>query len=195
MEEFEGSVRLAGDTGTLYAVMVVTEDRLTVSSRQHEIGNWALTDISSSLRDDGCHITAEGEELVVSVEDPKRFAEAIGPRITHPGDGSLLRSGAVGEDEEAMGPAARIGATIGAIPARWQIVGASLAVVVGMAMLVPQVLVGVGLLAALGALLVAGYAYMDPFTAVKLPDPLTPPLLLRTGLAGLVTTLALAILL
>ncbi|MGI9647867.1 MAG: hypothetical protein ACR2OI_05045 [Acidimicrobiia bacterium] len=194
MEEFEGTVRLAGDTGTLYAVMLVADDRLKVSTRRHEIGNWALTEISSSLRDDGCHITAEGEELVVLVEEPKRFAEAIGPRITNPGDGSLLR-GANSEDDQNPGTAARIGATVGAVPARWQIIGASTAVVAGLALLAPQLLIGLFLLGALGALLVAGYAYMDPFTAVRLPDPLTPSLLLRTGLAGLVIALALAILL
>lgn len=193
MEEFEGTVRLAGDTGALYAVMLVADDRLRVSTRQHQIGNWALSDISSSLRDDGCHITAEGEELVVLVDEPKRFAEAIGPSITNPGDGSLLSG--VAEDGQTVGPAARLGATIGSVPSRWQIGGASVAVVVGLAMLAPQVLIAMVLLGALGALLVAGYANMDPFTAVRLPDPLTPALLWRTGLAGLVTALVLAVLL
>jgi hypothetical protein len=194
MEEFEGTVRLAGDNGALQAIMLVGGDRLKVSTRQHEIGNWKLTDISSSLRDDECHITAEGEELVVSVSNPKRFAEAIGPHVSNPGDGSLLR-GLTPNGEESMGLVGRLSAVIRTVPARWQIVGASAAVVLGLAMLAPQILIGVILLGALAALLVSGYGYMDPFTAVKLPGPLTPVVLLRIGLAGLITAIALAVLL
>lgn len=106
-----------------------------------------------------------------------------------------MRGMAGGDDDQTLGPVARLGATIGAVPARWQIGGASVAVVVGLAMLAPQVLIGLVLLGALGSLLVAGYAHMDPFTAVRLPDPVTPALLWRTGLAGLVAALALAVLL
>ena len=194
MEEFEGTVRLAGDSGALQAIMLVVDDRLKVSSRQHEIGDWKLTDISSSLKDDGCHITAEGEELVLWVSEPKRFAEAIGPRLSNPGDGSLLQ-GAIPDEGEISGTVARLSTVIGAVPTRWQMVGASAAVVLGLAMVAPLVLIGTILLGSLAALLVSGYGYMDPFTAVQLPDPFTPTVLLQIGVTGLITSIALAVIL
>jgi hypothetical protein len=43
-------------------------------------------------------------------------------------------------------------------------------------------------------LLVGGFALLDPFTAVRIPDPGTPALLIRSGIAGLVVALGLAVL-
>lgn len=195
MEVFEGTVRLAGDADALSAVMLVAENRLKVTSQLHEIGDWDLTEISSRVRADGCHITAEGEELVVSVAELFRFAEAIGPRLSNPGDGSLLRSREPPRPEDPAPRMGRLGIAIGAVPVRWRIVAAGIALVVGLGLFAPTALVGLLLLGALSALLVGAFAFMDPYTAVQLPDPFTPAWLIRTGVGGLAAALVIAVVL
>ena len=195
MEVFKGTVRLAGDADALSAVMLVAENRLKVTSQLHEIGDWDLTEISSRVRADGCHITAEGEELIVSVAEPFRFAEAIGPRLSNPGDGSLLRSREQPQPEEPAPRTGRLGIALGAVPLRWRVVAAGIALIVGLGLFAPTALIGLVLLGALSALLIGAFAFMDPYTAVQLPDPFTPLLLIRTGVGGLAAALIIAVVL
>lgn len=191
MEVFKGTVRLAGDTGTLEAVMLVADNRLKVKTSHSEIGDWELSELYSRIRPDGCHIVAEGEELIVSVDEPLRFAAAIGPNVSNPGDGSLLavegESGMAGRAVDAL---RRVGS---AIPLEWK-VAAGLAVLgAGLFALMPTALIGLVLFVALACLLVGGYAIMDSYVAVQLPDPFTPQLLFRGGLLALVVAILLAL--
>ncbi len=196
MEVFEGTVRLANDTVALRAVLLVADDRLKVSTEEHEIGDWKLTELTASLMPDGCQLTVEGEELVVSVPEPIRFAEAIGPRMTNPGDGSLLTSSHPDHRAEpAEGIRRRVSALLGRVPpsAQW---GALLVVgVMTLAAWAPAILVAIVLLSSLVVLLVGSWALLDPFTAVRLPDPATPMLLLGSGAGGVAVALALAVIL
>lgn len=193
MEVFEGTVRLSGDATRLQAVLLVAEDRLRITHREHELGNWSLADLSTELMEDGCHIGVEGEELIVSVPEPLLFAEAIGPRLSRPGDGSLLRS--IREKGEPDGLARRAGAVVRRVPgaARASTIGAMAAL--GFAIWVPIVLVALVLLAALAALVVGSWSSMDSYVAVRLPHPVTPAMLVRGGAAGLVGAMLLAVLL
>ncbi|MBT8201918.1 MAG: hypothetical protein HKN74_04700 [Acidimicrobiia bacterium] len=191
MEQFEGTVRLAGDTEALHAVMLVSDRHLKVATRLHEIGNWELDEITSALRPDGCHVRAEGEELIVSVADPKRFAEAIGPRVTRPGDGSFL--GSTPEDSKRRPAARRTSVRLRTVPRSW--IAAIGGVVLATALLVwaPIVIVAGLLLLGLAGVIVGGIATMDPFTAVRLPDPFTPTVLVRGGAALSIGALALSV--
>lgn len=193
MEQFKGTVRLAGDTEALQAVMLVSDRHLKVATRLHEIGNWELGDITSTLRPDGCHVRAEGEELIVSVEDPKRFAEAIGPRVTRPGDGSFLGSA---PDNTARMPAARRASLqLRSLPPSGMAGLGGVLLVAALLLWAPMVIVGALLLLGLAGLIVGGIATMDPFTAVRLPDPLTPTVLIRGGAVLSIGALALSVVL
>jgi len=195
MEVFEGTVRLAGDPEALPAVLVVAEHRLTVSARQQEIGNWQLSDVSSSLESDGCHVVVEGEELVVSVPELLEFAAAIGPHVDNPGDGSL-RELEPRQDDKPNSPDRPERAVAGiSLPGLAKVGVGAVLVAIGLAIWAPVVLVGLILLAALGSVLVGGFALLDPYLAVRMPDPLTPSLLFRAGVAGSIAALGLAVIL
>jgi hypothetical protein len=195
MEVFEGTVRLAGDPEALPAVLVVADNRLTVSARQQELGDWQLGDVSSSLEPDGCHVVVEGEELVVSVPELLEFAAAIGPHVDNPGDGSL-RELEPRQDDEADSPDPPDPTVRRSPLPRMVQLGVGAAVVaIGLAIWAPVVLVGLILLAALSSLLIGGFALLDPYLAVRMPDPLSPSLLFRAGVAGSIAALGLAVIL
>ena len=191
MEVFEGTVRLVGDAVALPAVLLVADNRLKVSARQQEIGDWQLSDVSSNLESDGCHVVVEGEELVVSVPELLEFAAAIGPHMANPGDGSLRQ---LGQADNATNPRARRRA-VGPVPRSplvWAGICAGL-VAIGLTIWAPMILVGLVLVTALACLLLGGYALMDPYLAVRIPDPVTPSLLFRAGVSGLIIAMALAV--
>lgn len=190
MEVFEGTVRLAGDTVSLPAKLLVAGDRLKVSAYQHEIGDWKLTDITASLLADECHIKADGEELIVSVPEPIRLAEAIGPRWTNPGDGSLLRPRRPTSRKQSF---RQVAAAFDKVPYRWRMAGLAAVGIVALGVLAPAVLVALILLSAIVGLVVGGFAAMDPFTAVRLPSPVTPSLLIQGGTAGVALAIVLAV--
>jgi len=195
MEVFEGTVRLVGDAVALPAVLLVDGGRLKVSAREQEIGNWQLGAVSANLEPDGCHVLVEGEELVVSVPGLIQFAEAIGPRATHPGDGSLREFGQQSDETtHSPGTERNDADQIRFVPIARAVVGAGL-VVIGLAVWVPLVLVGLVLLVALGSLLLGAFALLDPYLAVRIPDPVTPSLLFRVGVAGVAVAIVLAVIL
>lgn len=189
MEVFEGTVRLAGDSGTLQAVLLVADNRLKVKTSHAEIGEWPLSDLHSRIRPDGCHIVAEGEELVVSVDEPMRFAEAIGPSIANPGDGSLRGPEPPGLFRNGFEQALN---RMQAVPPARKVAGAALLATAVLFLVAPTALLALTLLAGLAGLLVGGYALMDPFTAVRLPEPVNPQLLIRTGGLALLLSIVLA---
>ena len=195
MEVFEGTVRLVGDPDALPAVLLVDGDRLRVSARQQQIGNWQLSDVTANLEPDGCHVVVEGEELVVSVPELMEFVAAIGPHATNPGNGSLRELGRQKvEEPDAAGHAVRKADRI-RLPSATRAGAGMVLVAIGLAIWAPLVLVGLILLAALASLLLGGFALMDPYLAVRIPDPVTPSLLFRVGVGGVVAAIVLAVVL
>ncbi len=194
MEEFEGTVRMAGDAVALPAVLLVADDRLRVSTRRHEIGHWRLSDVSARVLEDACHVSVEGEELVVVVADPLRFAEAIGPRLSNPGDGSLRRHADRAGAAPVGGLLTQASKLARRLPGTGWALAASTAAGISLALWAPAILVGLVVLGALAGLLIGGFALLDPFVAVRLPDPATPALLIRAGTLALGVGLSLAIL-
>jgi hypothetical protein len=217
MQVFEGTVRLVGDADALPAVLAVDGDRLRVSAREQEIGNWQLSDVSANLEVDGCHVVVEGEELIVSVPGLIQFAEAIGPHVTNPGNGSLRKFGQRSKEKpdapdlQGNGSLRKFGQRpeekpdtpdlqgngAGGIRLATKVragVGAGL-IVISLAIWAPLVLVGVVLLAALASLLLGAFALMDPYLAVQIPDPVTPSLLFRVGVGGVAVAILLAVIL
>jgi hypothetical protein len=195
MERFEGTVRLAGDTVALRAILLVADQRLKVATAEHEIGDWELTEITARLLPDGCRMQVEGEELIVAVADPLRFAEAIGPRVTNPGNGALRNTGALTDDSPEKPSDVRRWLMDHArrVPGPARVMAVTGAGVIALAVWVPLLLITLVLLLALTGLLVGSFALMDPFLAVRLPDPLTPALLVRGGALGVGVALVLAV--
>lgn len=85
MSAFEASLRIDGDNGPPVGVEVdLTDARLAVRAGDVEVGDWSRNEIRISALQDGFHVRAEGEEIILDVTEDARFALEIGLRNAHP---------------------------------------------------------------------------------------------------------------
>lgn len=85
MPVFKGTIQLGeGDTEGLESSLAVDSGRLVVTAHTHEIGDWAVEDLSVQRRDGVFHIKVEGEELVVAAADPAGLSEVLGVEDQQP---------------------------------------------------------------------------------------------------------------
>lgn len=85
MSAYEATLRLPGDDEAPLGVEVdLTDDRLAIKAGDIEVGDWPRDQIRVSALQDGFHIRAEGEEIVLDVTDDARFAVELGLRNAHP---------------------------------------------------------------------------------------------------------------
>lgn len=76
MTEFEGALRMPGERGPGLGVEIdLAAERLRVSSGGVEIGDWPLDRIRVAAHDDGFHVRAEGDEIILVMPEPTRAAE------------------------------------------------------------------------------------------------------------------------
>lgn len=79
MSSFNARLRLPGQSRIPLGVEVdVTDERITLTSGEREVAKWSLEKIDVSHLSDGFHITVDGEEVVLSVVEPARFASELG---------------------------------------------------------------------------------------------------------------------
>ena len=83
MPEFKGTIRLEDGDG-LETTLTVDSGRLVARAGEHEIGNWAISELSAERRNSEFLIKVEGEELVVDVADPIGFAQVLGVKEEEP---------------------------------------------------------------------------------------------------------------
>lgn len=85
MPTFEGRLRVEGDTGPEIGVEIdLNGERLKVAAGEVEIADWSLEEIRVAALQDGFHVRAEGEEVVLEVEDDGHFAIDLGLKTAHP---------------------------------------------------------------------------------------------------------------
>jgi hypothetical protein len=77
MPVFNGTIRLEEGDG-LDTTMIVDSGRLVVTAGEHEIGNWAVDELSVRRQNDEFRVQVEGEEIAVAVTDPAGFSEVLG---------------------------------------------------------------------------------------------------------------------
>ena len=77
MREFEGTIKLEDGDG-LATSLLVDDGRLRVTAGEHEIGNWAINELSAVHRNGEFRLSVEDDELVVGVNDPAGLSEALG---------------------------------------------------------------------------------------------------------------------
>jgi hypothetical protein len=76
MGQFQGSLRLPGDSRPLPATVHLTDGRLQVASGEHVIGDWPINAIDISHVPEGIRVKAEGEVLLLEISDRDAFAQA-----------------------------------------------------------------------------------------------------------------------
>jgi len=86
MTSFDARLRLNGDTGLPLGVEIdLTDGRMKVRSGNNELADWNTDRIRVSALQDGFHVRAEGEEVILNVTDDARFAIELGLRTAYPG--------------------------------------------------------------------------------------------------------------
>jgi hypothetical protein len=76
MGQFQGSLRLPGDSRSLPATVQLSDGRLQVASGEHVIGDWPVDAIDISHVPEGIKVKAEGEVLLLEISDRDAFAQA-----------------------------------------------------------------------------------------------------------------------
>lgn len=85
MEHFNGSLRLVGDIARVHVAIDLTEEHeLKISTEDVEIGHWQIGALAIRAADDGFHVLADGEELILTTDDDPAFAIAMGIRNAPP---------------------------------------------------------------------------------------------------------------
>lgn len=79
MGTFEGSLKLPGEVGPGLSVVIdLTDDKISLRAGSGDIGSWPRGQVRINALDDGFHLRAEGEEVILDVTDDARFALACG---------------------------------------------------------------------------------------------------------------------
>jgi hypothetical protein len=85
MSTFNGEVKLLDETGHGVPVTIdLTDGKLTIGTDSAEIGSWSLDEIRILAQEDGFHLRAEGDEVVVVTDDDAGFAIELGMRSAPP---------------------------------------------------------------------------------------------------------------
>lgn len=85
MSAYEAWLRISGENEPPLGVEIdLSDDRLAVKAGDIQVGDWARGEIRVSALNDGFHLRAEGEELILDVTDDARFALDLGLRNAHP---------------------------------------------------------------------------------------------------------------
>lgn len=85
MTAYEAKLRIEGESEPPMPVTLdLTDDRMTMSIGGEEVADWARSEMRISAMPDGFHIRAEGEAIILDVEDDAHFALELGLRNAHP---------------------------------------------------------------------------------------------------------------
>ncbi len=76
MGQFQGSLRLPGDSKSLPATVLLRDGRLQISSGDHAIGDWSMDTIDIAQVPEGIRVRAEGEVLLLDLPDREAFSQA-----------------------------------------------------------------------------------------------------------------------
>lgn len=79
METFDGALRLPGDRGPGLDVLIdLTDESIAVRASTGDIGQWPRSQVRINALPDGFHLRAEGEEVILEIDDDAQFAIACG---------------------------------------------------------------------------------------------------------------------
>jgi hypothetical protein len=77
MGSFTGSLRAIGDVKALPATIELEDGRLSIASGETEIGSWDLKEIQLEPIPTGYRMAAEGDQILIELEDVHSFSEAL----------------------------------------------------------------------------------------------------------------------
>jgi hypothetical protein len=85
MTAYDARLRIEGEDSSPVGVTVdLTDDRFVLSIGEEAVADWDRSEIRVNALPDGFHVRAEGESLILDVEDDAHFALDLGLRNAHP---------------------------------------------------------------------------------------------------------------
>jgi len=85
MATYEGALRFPGERGPGLRVRVdLTGDDVVVAAGNGTIAQWRREQMRIDALPDGFHVRAEGEEIILDVNDDAHFAVDLGLTSAHP---------------------------------------------------------------------------------------------------------------
>lgn len=82
---FNAGLRLPNERHSTIRVQIDLTERLRVTSGDTLIGDWGLDEIRVNATQDGFHLRAEGETIVLDLTEDAEFAVALGLHSAPPG--------------------------------------------------------------------------------------------------------------
>jgi len=81
MDHFDGSLKLAGEAGAIRVAIDLTDDHvMKITANEVEIVNLTVGQVTVRALDDGFHLVADGEEIVLKTDNDPAFALMLGIR-------------------------------------------------------------------------------------------------------------------
>ncbi len=85
MTEYDARLQIEGDASApLDVTLDLTDDHLRMRVGDEEVADWAKDQMRVSAMQDGFHIRAEGEAIILDVTEDARFAVELGLRSAPP---------------------------------------------------------------------------------------------------------------
>ncbi len=85
MTTYDAKLKIDGQSAAPVPVVVdLTENRLTMIVGHETVAEWQREQMRISAMPDGFHIRADGEFIVLDVNDDARFAIELGLKNAHP---------------------------------------------------------------------------------------------------------------
>lgn len=86
MSSYDARLKVSGESGLPLGVEVdLTDGHMRLKTGGTELADWEIDHIRVSALQDGFHVRAEGEEVILNVTDDARFAIELGLRTAYPG--------------------------------------------------------------------------------------------------------------
>lgn len=103
MSSFNARLRLPGRSRLPLGVEVdIFHERMTMTAGDRTVAAWPLDRLEVVSLSDGFHIKVDGEEMVLSVTDSKRFASELGIGGRPPADASQSKQPAGAPDQSHL---------------------------------------------------------------------------------------------
>lgn len=77
MGTYKASLRAIGDTKPVPATVMLEDGQLAINSGDIEIGAWSLSDISLEPIPTGYRMAAEGEQIIIEIQELDAFRDAL----------------------------------------------------------------------------------------------------------------------
>ena len=85
MSAYEARLIIEGEDSAPIPVLVdLTDDHLVMTVGDEPVADWARASMRINAMPDGFHIRAEGEAVILDVEDDAHFALELGLKNAHP---------------------------------------------------------------------------------------------------------------